>query len=228
MYMRLMNGLTRIIIVAAFLTICHLQGLAQGLVTPPAGLPEESWEMTYNYWRQTSNENKRIVSLIRDGNDIYIKGIFEMYPFSWIKCMVQGDRLVIPNGQTIDTDKPIYFHWGACCYAGPLYGVYDKVESTTLSAADSLISFTISEDGHAITSRSKEEYKGDAYPVVPCFWYDNDKRGDWVFDYVWIQAHTYFESVTIEEQEYGSLWPDIPYIINMEFRKVDIENNPAN
>lgn len=217
-----MHRLTRIIIVAAFLTICHLQGMAQEMVTPPKGLPEESWEMTYNYWRQNPKDNKRIVSLVRDGNDIYIKGIFEMYPFSWIKCMVQGDRLVIPNGQTIDT-KPIYFHWGACCYAGPLSGYYDKVQSTTLSAADSLISFTISEDGHAITSRSKEEYKGDAYPVVPCFWYDNDKRGDWVFDYVWIQAH-----YLLKEQEFGSLWPDIPYIINMEFHKVDIEDNQAN
>ena len=106
-----MYRLTRIIIVSAFLTICHLQGMAQEMVTPPKGLPEESWEMTYNYWRQNPKDNKRIVSLVRDGNDIYIKGIFEMYPFSWIKCMVQGDRLVIPNGQTIDT-KPIYFHWG--------------------------------------------------------------------------------------------------------------------
>lgn len=150
-----------------------------------------------------------------------------MYPFSWIKCMVQGDRLVIPNGQTIDT-KPIYFHWGAYCYAGPLYGVYDKVESTTLSASDSLISFTISEDGHAITSRSKEDHRGDAHLVMPCFWYDNDKRGDWVFDYVWIQGHIYFGDYVIEEHEYGSLWPDIPYIVNMEFHKIDIEDTKAN
>ena len=58
---------------------------------------------------------------------------------------------------------------------------------------------------------------------MPCFWYDNDKRGDWVFDYVWIQAH-----YLLKEQEFGSLWPDIPYIINMEFHKVDIEDNQAN
>ena len=46
-----MNRLTLIIWTVAFVMICHLQGTAQNLVTPPSGLPQERWELTYNDYR---------------------------------------------------------------------------------------------------------------------------------------------------------------------------------
>ncbi len=235
-----MNRLTRIITIAALLAICHLQGTAQSLVTPPAGLPQEKWELTYDDYRALIYDHidltgilghnqdpdypiiptrdvlvklKREVLLVRNGNDVYIKGIFQVYPKAWIKCRVDGDKVIVSNNQAIDMNGPIYFHWGSAyhdTYAVREYkDSYKNVDFTNFTSGDNLILFTISDNGDTITARTAhtdwlvpaEEF------LKPSFWFDGDVKGDWVFGCDW-----------------GG-YPDVGYMVNMVFRKIKDSGN---
>lgn len=226
-----MNRLTRILSVTAFLILSlHFQGMAQGLVSPPKGLPEERWELTYDDYRARAygvfdvseyNSNPdnplipsrevlvgltREVTWVRDGVDVYIKGVFREYPEAWIKCRIEGDRLTMQNGQVIDTDGPIYFHWGSSYLdTGWVYEYkenYRPVDFADFKSGDNGISFIVSEDGGSVTSGESYSINPDNNPE-PSFWFDNDVRGDWLF-----------------ESELGG-YPDVEYMVNMVFRKID-------
>lgn len=226
-----MNRLTRILSVTAFLILSlHFQGMAQGLVSPPKGLPEERWELTYDDYRARAygvfdvseyNRNPvyptipsrdvlvgltREITWVRDGVDVYIKGIFREYPEAWIKCRIEGDRLTMQNGQVIDTDGPIYFHWGSSYLdIGLVYEYkenYRPVDFADFKSGDDLISFIVSEDGGSVTSSESYGVIRDNTPD-PSFWFDNDMRGDWLF-----------------ESELGG-YPDVEYMVNMVLRKKD-------
>lgn len=226
-----MNRLTLIIWMVALVTVCHLQGTAQELVTPPPGLPQERWELGYDdyraplrtdfygYWMLDRGpdypsipplENlvnlKRIVVMARYGNDVYIQGVFEAYPDAWIKGTVNGDRLMIGNNQPIDAYGPVYFHMGSWSYDVLNYLDYRTISSSiSLTSGDDLISFVISDDGNTIVANTPSEYD------KPAFWYDNDPTGDWVFDY----------NLHYEADDEGSGCPDIPYMINMVFKRIE-------
>lgn len=236
-----MKGLTRIMTVTALLFLfLHFQGMAQGLVKPPTGLPEERWELTFDdyralaydkeYWGGSiSNEKsevktrsfmppydnlinlKRNVIVVRDGNDVYIKGIFQPYADAWIKGTVNGDKLTIRNNQIIDTDGPIYFHWGSSYfdryfYTEWAYYIYFKPE-------DNLISFIISDNFNMITSKTSPTdwiTSADEF-MKSAFWFDNDEVGDWMFG----------KKSNLPDKFYGLGYPDVPYMINMKFRKTE-------
>ena len=229
----LMNRLTRILSVTAFLILSlHFQGMAQGLVTPPAGLPQERWELTYDDYRARAygvfdvseyNSNPdnplipsrevlvgltREVSWVRDGADVYIKGIFQEYPEAWIKCNIDGDRLTILNNQIIDMNGPIYFHWGSSHldigWVHEFLDTYRPVGFADFRSGDEQILFTMSDDGCTVTSvniQEKEIYKS------PSFWFDNDVRGDWFFG-----------------SELGG-YPDVEYMVKLVFRKIGDPRN---
>lgn len=227
-----MNGLTRIMTVMALLFLfLHFQGMAQGLVTPPAGLPEEKWELTYDDYRARAHDSfnvseynrnqdypmipsrdalvglRREVTLVRDESDVYIKGIFGEYRKAWIKCRVDGDRLTIPNSQVIDMNGPIYFHWGSSYLdTGWVYEYkenYRPVDFADFKSGDDRISFTVSADESNVTSWANklEQF------LFPSFWFDNDERGDWLFS-----------------SDLGG-YPDLGYMVNMVFRKVGNHEN---
>ncbi len=229
-----MNRLTLIIWTVAFVAFCHVQGAAQELVSPPPGLPQERWELSYDDYRAPLRtdfdgarllscgrdypsipplENlvnlKRIVVMARYGNDVYIQGVFETYPNAWIKGTVNGDRLMIGNNQPIDAYGPVYIHMGAWSYDDLYYEDFSYARTCyiSLTSGEDLISFTISDDGNTIAADTPNEFD------KPSFWYDNDPAGDWVFD-------SNMRGKTHAEYE-GSGCPDIPYMINMVFRKIE-------
>ena len=232
-----MYRLTRIIIVAIFLTMCHLQGMTQELVTPPNGLPEERWELTYDDYRARAHDSfdvseynrhpdypmipsrddlvglRREVTLVRNGSDVYIKGIFGEYRKAWIKCRIEGDRLTIPNNQLIDPDGPVYFHWGSslltCGWVHVHKEEYRSVDYVDFKSGNDRISFIVADDGCSVTSRKPNDYlEARTYNTPdPSFWFDNDERGDWLFS-----------------SDLGG-YPDLGYMVNMVFRKVGNHGN---
>ena len=227
----------------ALLAITQFQGTAQRPVMPPSGLTQERWELTYDDYRapcdslcifsydteyprippsKTLGNLKKEVVLVRDGNDVYILGIFSEYAGSWIKGTVDGDRLVIPNNQILDASSPTYFHWGATNYINLNGGENIVIRAVIFTPEDDTISFDISEDGKTIISRSSIKYFEDSSLHVPSFWFDNDEMGDWTFDFndLW---HFISEDGDLYKNRYseGTGFPDIRYAINMVFRKIE-------
>lgn len=232
-----MNRLTRILSVAAFLLpFLHLQGIAQELITPPTGLPEERWELTYDDYRApmylydghmwvslgllTSDypqipphdkliNLKKEVLLARDGNDVYIKGIFKMYPDAWIKCMVAGDKLIVYDNQTLLANGNMYFHIGYADYLAGNDGDRDNEDTITFTHIEDSVSFDISADGNTMT------YPKHKYAIpAPAFWFDKNIDIELVFDYNQRNprgGNTYYT---------GSGYPAIEYMVNMTFRKI--------
>ena len=244
-----MSRLTKIIFTMVLLAITQFQGTAQRPVTPPSGLPQERWELTFDDYRspisnpETSMDIpfpdyppipafeslinlKKEVVLVRDGEDIYIQGLFSEYANSWIKGTVNGDRLVIPNNQILDASGPVYFHWGSSDYTDARYYMRDQfLQTAVFTPEDAWISLEISNDGKKITCRSLKkhtEYDRDCFLHAPSFWFDNDEKGDWVFAFCKRLVFDYNEWSYTDEYYYdGSGYPDIPYMINMSFRKLE-------
>lgn len=98
---------------------------AEELVTPPAGLPEETWRVLYNDYRdvhflksgQTLTPDKeRLVTFVWDEDQLYVQGMFEDYPDSWIHASILWDKrivfdrktLVCQEDHTVEGSKPIY------------------------------------------------------------------------------------------------------------------------
>lgn len=241
-----MSRITRIIFAIALMAIIPLQIKGQQPVTPPSGLPQEKWELTFDDYRAIMvkyyfyipncaypslpssydaliNLKKEVV-MVRDGNDVYIQGIFSEYGGSWIKGKVNGDRLVITNNQILDTSGPVYFHWGALEHMD----IFPHLDENWVRAAaffpeDTCISFDISEDGKTITSRSQKTHGSALGTHLPSFWFDNDKRGDWWFEYNRFLSFYYIESDKRwykDTYDDGCGYPDIPYMVNMMFRKI--------
>lgn len=66
------------------------------------------------------------------------------------------------------------------------------------------------------------EYDRGCFLHAPSFWFDNDGKGDWVFAFCKRLAFDYNEWRYTDEYYYdGSGYPDIPYMINMSFRKLE-------
>ena len=243
-----MARLTKIILTMALLAITQFQGTAQRPVMPPSGLTQERWELTYDDYRapcdslgifsydteyprippsKTLGNLKREVVLVRDGNDVYILGIFSEYAGSWIKGTVDGDRLVIPNNQILDAAGPIYFHWGATDYFNNIRisgSKEDVVRAVIFTQEDDKISFDISDDGKTITSRSSTKHFEGSSLHAPSFWFDNDERGEWTFEFNRLWRYVFGdkgEPLYKEDYSDGCGFPDIPYAINMVFRKIE-------
>ena len=234
-----MNRLTLIIWTVAFVMICHLQGTAQNLVTPPSGLPQERWELTYNDYRAPIYEQslgyfqsitadypripphddlinlKKEVVIVRDGNDIYIKGIFAVYPNAWIKCKVSGDRLNIGDNQIIDLNGSVYFHFGTIDYDGSLNIADGTIgDEITFTPDEKRVSLIFSDDGSTITAKSNSEWNG----YTPGFWFDNSVSLQFMLhyyrsEYRWYSGKSGYYYI-------GTGCPDVEYMVNMVFRKM--------
>ncbi len=243
-----MDRLTQIILTMALLAIIPFQIKAQRPVMPPSGLTQERWELTYDDYRapceslgiysfdpeypsipssKTLGNLKKEVVMVRDRNDVYIRGIFSEYAGSWIKGTIIGDRLVIPNNQILDAAGPIYFHCGATDYFNNIRisgSKEDVVRAVIFTPEDGKISLDISVNGKTMTPRSSIEDFADSSLHVTSFWFDNDERGDWTFEYNRLWRYVFGdkgEPLYKEDYSDGCGFPDIPYAINMVFRKIE-------
>lgn len=92
-----MKRLARIVSMMCMVLSSNWVTQAQELVTPPAGLPEETWKIKYNDYRDLCDkeflvplitDKERLVTIVRDNDQLYVKGMFEAYPDSWIHATV--------------------------------------------------------------------------------------------------------------------------------------------
>ena len=228
-----MNRLTLIIWTVALVTICHLHVAAQGLVTPPPGLPQERWELTYDDYRAIVYfENipgypeipphdklinlKKEVIMVRDGGNVYIKGIFDVCPDAWIKCKVADNKLIINDGQLIAHYNALYFHYGRAYSDYLNYSEGATQCYLEFRPDEDSVSLTILDDGDVIACQSE---------VTPAFWFDNNANMLLIFNVIYYDGH--FNPVTgdyIPPSTYGTGFPDIEYMVNMVFRKIQVKN----
>ncbi len=125
-----MDRLTQIILTMALLAIIPFQIKAQRPVMPPSGLTQERWELTYDDYRapceslgiysfdpeypsipssKTLGNLKKEVVMVRNGNDVYIRGIFSGYAGSWIKAQSSGTGLSFPTTRSLTLPVPYIF-----------------------------------------------------------------------------------------------------------------------
>lgn len=91
-------------IVMLFCMVC-MSGWSQnadGEKTPlleiPSSATVEQWYANYYYTESYSREINRPVQVATDGNDIYVKGVTELFPDSWIKGTINGSKVCFPGG----------------------------------------------------------------------------------------------------------------------------------
>lgn len=185
-------------------------------VTPPSGLEEEQWEMTYDLYKaittsKTDNDKNRIQPVIvsRSGEEIYIKGVFPSCPDSWIKGYVKDGKCILDNAQVIgyDDNEPLYF---VCGKAEPYI---ESGNTFRESGVDFYwkenIEFTVSDNGESLT------YSGiPSNNSIPSFWNSrNPQRPQKFFS-------SYQSSYGNIEEEWTG-YPNVEYFINMSFHKID-------
>lgn len=229
-----MNRPMAILLAVTLLTLCRLPGKAQQFATPPSGIPQEKWELTYDDYRAPIYDShmwvslgfmtsdypqipphdklinlKKEVLMARDGNEVYIKGIFKMYPDAWIRCEVSGNNLIVYNNQALKANGNMCFHAGYADYLAGNDGDRDNEDTITFTHKKDSISFDISVDGNTITSP-----RGEYATPAPAFWFDKNVDIELIFDYNQRNprgGNTYYT---------GSGYPDVEYMVNMVFRKI--------
>ena len=229
-----MNRLTLIIWTLVFVAFSHVQGTAQELVTPPPGLPQERWELTYDDYRAiVSFENipdypeipphdklinlKKEVIMVRDGGNVYIKGIFDVCPDAWIKCKVADNQLIINNNQLIDRYNTLYFHYGYANFGDYYYADHVQQRRIEFEPDEDTVFFTISDDEDTITGRSQSEWN------LPAFWFDNNPKMMLMFDVIYNDGWVPGGEGYRPPSTYGTGYPDIQYMVNMVFRKIQVK-----
>lgn len=98
-----------------------IEPLKEQLITPPATATKSQYTVT-----SKSDPSPRIVEVMTDNNDIYIKGLFKAEKLAnvWVKLTKQGDKAVMPTNQYLgitqktdfkkyDSDKSDYHTFAA-------------------------------------------------------------------------------------------------------------------
>lgn len=198
-----MCKLLRLICMAAILTMFAGCGNGDGPEPQPV---QETWLMTYDDYhallyvikddeKQKYKNLSREVTVLRDGDEISIKGILAEYPDAWVKGTIKGNKVYIGNSQVIGTfdGETSYFHWGyAVSYSeyylsGYTYPSHIDFSTSTGNA------FIITDDGTSMTVPDSK--------LNIAFWYDKDNDGK--FHY---------------REDTG--FPDVDIKVNISFRKV--------
>ena len=204
-----MGKLLRLICIAAILTL--LAGCGNGDEPMPDPQPvQETWLMTYDDYhalldikedeKQKYKDLSREVTILRDGDEIAIKGIFAEYPDAWVKGRIKSNKVFIGNNQAIGTDggETVYFHWAWVNhysehqYTGNTSFILPESIEFNISAGNS---FIISDDGNTMTEHNSES--------EIAFMYDKNNESDIHYHYC---------------EDTG--FPDTDINVNISFRKV--------
>ena len=103
----------------------------KGPVQPPAGIdPETNWEIKGEYEDYaTTKDIRRAVSLLFNGNEVYLKGLSCSFPDSWIKGTRNGSTITFASGQFVGKN-----HYGCQYLVGfdnnDIVFSYDEVTRT--------------------------------------------------------------------------------------------------
>lgn len=144
-------------------------------VTPPEGLETEDWAFTYKEYGY--NETGSFVKVGFNGDKIYIQGISQLFPQSWIEGKIDGNTVTFESGQYMGADDIQFYH----CYffGGKLELVYypdweeyylDGVikEALTLEFDKGLKQLRANEDDCILINTNKE-----TTAPIEQFWYVN-------------------------------------------------------
>lgn len=76
-------------------------------VTPPAGIEAQQWYLHASSYFVV----KRTLSMVRDGQEVYLQGLFQKLPQAWVKGSFDGQKAVFPSNQFVGIidDEEIYF-----------------------------------------------------------------------------------------------------------------------
>ncbi len=103
-----------------------IEPLNEQLITPPVTATKSQYTIT-----SKSDPSPRIVEVMTDNNDIYIKGLFKSAKLAnaWVKLTKQGDKAIMPTNQYLgitqktdfkkyDSDKSEYHTFAAAFESG--------------------------------------------------------------------------------------------------------------
>lgn len=179
-------------------------------VVPPAGLAEEQWRLFYDDYRYLGYGEPRYqyhnlireVAMVRDGDDVYIKGVFGEYPEAWIKGTVEDGELNVDGTQMLeDSDgAPVYFLSGTAVFDSSKTDSSDFVYTRFWRKQS--VRFMITEDGGTMAVLPKTE-------GYPSFWYSARAT-----DMLTLRDG----NVRGEREEY----PDVDYMLDMCFKKAGV------
>lgn len=197
-----MRKITKLIFMATMMVSWAMPVYAWGPVYPPDSATRENWELIRDSYKGVSGTNDVVIA--RDGNDIYIRGIFAEYPWMWTKGTIDGDKLQIDTDQFLDS--MVHFYCGSWEYYWSDGNTYEDIEYTFKSDSH-YGSFTISADGNMMTADHEDA----------SFWYT---LGEGECVRFWEHNHIYFnEEVGEYWTKAGTGFPNIGYLINLRFKK---------
>ena len=214
-----MGRFTQLICQAAVTAIFAAQGFAAEPVTPPFFEPQEEWVLTYDNYKSNVNSMiprnlSRDVYIVRDNDNLYIKGIFPEYPEAWIKGTVSNDRLLFQDSQIIavDGEENEYFHCGQASF---VWSQGNTTEYEHVEFIPSELTFNISEDGNTFTVVNADLDYPENYGS---FWYSDKENGKIRY---W-QGKKWLIEVGIGNPTVsGTGFPDVDYMIYMKLYRKD-------
>lgn len=194
---------------------------------------QETWQLTYDDYHVVKLKGDkaeipqeylnitRKVTVLRKGNDLSIKGIFNEYPNAWTKFTIRGDKLYAEQGQELENgvSNPMLFYWGNC------RNTFEKgITFTSFGIAFTLPDYNdvyisgngirISADGNTIKFHNDDGLSG-------AFWYVKSDHNPYVEFYTtweWSWDPT-IDLPGNELTETSTGYPDIGYMVNMVFQK---------
>lgn len=92
-------------------------------VTPPAGLTTEKMVISADYFG-------RMIDMGDSGNEVYVKGISELFPEAWVKGTREGNTVTFKSGQLLGISRDVWNYFYG--------GTYDPVENR-LSMGESIV-----------------------------------------------------------------------------------------
>lgn len=87
---------------------CVMNKVSTPTVVPPTGAAEQDYSFAYGY--NAGQPDCYIVKVVKDGNDIYVKGIYDSMPDAWVKGTIDGNTVDFPSGQYLGIDASTASH----------------------------------------------------------------------------------------------------------------------
>lgn len=75
---------------------------------PPADVAVQTYSLAYGYTDGT--DDSYLVKYVKDGNDIYVGGLYQNLPDAWVKGTLNGNVVDFPSGQYLGVDTTSACH----------------------------------------------------------------------------------------------------------------------